>query len=78
METTEERWFRWDTLINEKKYLQVAKEFDLLYAKKVYLTIGDLVRRDEALENMGIFSIVKERVKRQEKVKKYESRRGKS
>jgi hypothetical protein len=77
METTEERWFRWDKLINEGKYIQLIKEFDSLYAKKENLTIGDLVRRDEALEFIGIPSIVKERVKRQE-VKKHGSRRGKS
>jgi hypothetical protein len=77
METTEERWLRWDELINKKKYIQLIKEFDSLYAKKVHLTIGDLVRRDEALEFVGIPSIVKERVKRQE-VRPHGSRRGKS
>ena len=78
METIEERWFRWDKLMNDKKYIQIIKEFDSLYAKKADLKIGDLIRRDEALESIGVASIVKERVKRQEEVKQHGSRRGKS
>jgi hypothetical protein len=55
-ETTEERWLRWDTLIAKKDYCTVVQEFDkLLASKKVVL--GDLVRRDEALELMGVVSL---------------------
>jgi hypothetical protein len=78
METTEERWLRWDGLIIEKKYLQVAKEFDLLFLKKVNLTIGDLVRRDEALELMGVASFSKEKAKKQEVIDRDGFRKGKS
>jgi hypothetical protein len=77
METTESRWFRWDMLINEKKYIQVIKEFDLLIANKNNsLTFGDLVRRDEALDSIGVISFTKERAKKTEVVES-ESRRGK-
>lgn len=77
IETTEDRWFRWDSLINQKKYFEVVKEFDLLFMKNNdLLTIGDLVRRDEALDFMGVISFNKEKAKKTE-VKKYGSRRGK-
>ena len=77
METAESRWFRWDMLINEKKYIQVIKEFDLLITnKKNSLTFGDLVRRDEALEFVGVISFTKERAKKTE-VMESGSRRGK-
>lgn len=77
METAESRWFRWDMLINEKKYIQVIKEFDLLITnKKNSLTFGDLVRRDEALEFIGVISFTKERAKKTE-VMENGSRRGK-
>ena len=64
METVTERWVRWDRLINNKKYVQLIKEFDLLLTKKTKLTIGDLIRREEALENIGIVSFNKEKTKK--------------
>jgi hypothetical protein len=77
METTEERWFRWDILINEKQYIQIVKEFDLLFAKKTAnLTLGDLVRRDQALKALGIISFSEEKAKKREGIKR-EFRRGK-
>lgn len=66
-ETTEERWKRWDILINEKKYIEVIKEFDSMLNKKGLLKIGDLVRRDDALELIGVSSLSKEKVKKHEK-----------
>ena len=75
METAESRWFRWDMLINEKKYIQVIKEFDLLITnKKNSLTFGDLVRRDEALEFIGVISFTKERAKKTEVMENGSSR----
>lgn len=77
METVEERWFRWDGLINEKKHIQVVKEFDLLFSKKTTsLTIGDLVRRDQALKALGVISFSEEKAKKTEGIRR-ESRRGK-
>jgi hypothetical protein len=77
METTEQRWFRWDVLINEKKYIELVKEFDLLFAKKTAnLTFGDLVRRDQALKALGIISFSEEKAKKTEGMRR-ESRRGK-
>lgn len=55
-ETTEERWYRWDMLIQKGDYYSVVKEFDeLLLKKKVVL--GDLIKRDEALDLMGVLSL---------------------
>lgn len=77
METSEERWTRWGDLIKQKKYIKVVKEFDSLIANKGHLlTIGDLVRRDEALEFIGVISFTKERAKKMEEIE-HESRRGK-
>jgi hypothetical protein len=77
METTEERWYRWDVLINEKKYIQVVKEFDSLFAKRLSaLTFGDLIRRDKALKAVGIISFSEEKAKKIEGAN-LESRRGK-
>lgn len=75
METTKERWNRWNVLMNEKKYLQIVKEFDLLLHKQANLTIGDLLIRDEALEFMGVIPFSKEKAKKEEV--KHELRRGK-
>lgn len=51
------RWIRWDNLLKEKKYIQLIKEFDEMVEKREYLTIGDLIKRDEALESIGVLSI---------------------
>jgi hypothetical protein len=77
METNEDRWLRWGELIKQKKYIKVVKEFDSLIASKAcLLTIGDLVRRDEALDFLGVVSFTKERAKKMEEAER-ETRRGK-
>jgi CRISPR/Cas system CMR-associated protein Cmr5 small subunit len=77
METSEDRCLRWDKLISEKKYAKVVKEFDSMIATRGHLlTVGDLVKRDEALEKMGVISFTKERAKKMEEMER-ESRRGK-
>lgn len=65
-ETTEERWKRWDVLIIEQKYTELVKEFDSMLTKKGSLKIGDLVRRDDALELMGVISLSREKAKKHE------------
>ena len=54
---TNERWFKWDTLINEGNYQQVVDEFDEMVKKRENVVLGDLIRRDDALELMGIVSL---------------------
>jgi hypothetical protein len=56
-ESVNERWYRWDKLANDKKYGEIVAEFDDMLKKKKKVTVGDLVRRDEALESMGVTSI---------------------
>jgi hypothetical protein len=56
-ETTEQRWYRWDVMINEHKYQEVVQEFDIMLKNRVNPTLGDLVRRDQALELMGVISL---------------------
>jgi hypothetical protein len=53
----QERWFRWDKLINNKEYKTVVKEFDDMLVKEEEVVVGDLIRRDDALELMGIVSL---------------------
>jgi hypothetical protein len=73
----EEREKKWDGLIAEKKYVEVVKEFDLLWAKNRHdLTFYDLVRRDQALKALGVISFIEESAKKKEGAKR-ESRRGK-
>jgi hypothetical protein len=71
LETTEERWSRWDKLLNENKYTEVISEFDSSFNKKEQLLIGDLVRREQALEALGVISFNKEKVKYESRKRKY-------
>lgn len=41
----------------EEKYIVIVKEFDDMIRKKEMITVGDLVIRDQALEEMGIISL---------------------
>ncbi len=53
----EERWSRWDKMMNEENYEELVLEFDKMIKNKEKLTFGDLMRRDDALESMGIISL---------------------
>lgn len=57
LETLEQRWYRWDKLINEGEALQVVNEFDEMVRTKRKIVIGDMVRKDHALEALGIDSL---------------------
>lgn len=54
---TNERWSRWNNLIVQGRSVDVVKEFDEMIRKKQRLTIGDLIVRDQALEEMGVISL---------------------
>jgi len=56
-ETVEERWFRWDVMMNENKFQDVVEEFDSMLAKKVRVVVGDMIRRDQCLEELGVISL---------------------
>lgn len=56
-ETVSQRWYRWDKLANDGKQSEIIAEFDEMLRKNQKITVGDLVRRDNALEEMGIASI---------------------
>lgn len=71
LETTEERWTRWDKLLNDNKYTEVISEFDSCFNKKEQLLIGDLVRREQALEALGVISFNKEKAKYESRRRKY-------
>lgn len=70
-ETSEERWLRWDKLLNENKYTEVISEFDSCFNKKERLLVGDLVRREQALEALGVISFNKEKAKYESYKRKY-------
>jgi hypothetical protein len=53
----DKRWLRWNNLILEGKSIVVVKEFDKMISNKEFLTVGDLIVRDQALEKMGIISL---------------------
>jgi hypothetical protein len=70
METPEQRWFRWNRMIIDKKYIEVVKEFDYIFNhKKESLTIGDVVVRDQALGFIGVVSLIEEKTKKGMKTK---------
>jgi hypothetical protein len=56
-ETIEQRWYRWDIMLNDQKYEEVIKEFDYMLKNKQEINLGDLARRDQALESIGVLSI---------------------
>lgn len=53
----ENRWNRWNKLMIDKKFIELVKEFDKMVKNKDNVTVGDLVLRDEALEELGIASL---------------------
>lgn len=54
---TDERWSRWNKLIIEGKNIIVVQEFDEMIKKRERVTVGDLIVRDQALEEMGVISL---------------------
>lgn len=56
-ETINERWLRWDKLLNDEKPDEVVKDFDRMLRSNKRIVVGDLVRRDQALEMMGVVSM---------------------
>lgn len=56
-ESIEKRWYRWDKMMNQERYLEVIEEFDSMIAKGHTLTIGDLVRRDQSLQEINVVSL---------------------
>lgn len=77
-ESTEERWFRWDKMLNNGKHAEMIEEFDELFKIKRMVVVGDLVRREQALEELGVISFNKEKAKKEQRGFVYGSRRGKS
>ena len=53
----EERWYKWDILMNKGEFEQVVREFDNMIIKQERLLVGDMIRRDQCLEEMGIISL---------------------
>lgn len=51
------RWYKWDKWYNNGKFDKIVEEFDQLLKNNEIICAGDLVRRDTALEAMGIVSI---------------------
>ena len=41
----------------EEDYIVIVKEFDDMIRKKQNITVGDLIIRDQALEEMGVISL---------------------
>lgn len=56
-ESVNERWVRWDKLASNEKHEEIVLEFDRMLKKKEKITVGDLVRRDNALESIGVISL---------------------
>lgn len=54
---TDDRWARWNRLIIDGKSLEVVQEFDGMLKKKEKITVGDLIVRDQALEEMNVISL---------------------
>jgi hypothetical protein len=54
---TDDRWSRWNNLIIEGKNIIVVQEFDEMLKNKEKITIGDLIIRDQALEEMDVISL---------------------
>ena len=53
----QDKWERWNKLMAEEDYIVIVKEFDDIIRKKQNITVGDLVIRDQALEEMGVISL---------------------
>lgn len=56
-ESINKRWVRWDKLASDQKHEEIVLEFDRMLKKNEKITLGDLVRRDNALESIGVISL---------------------
>lgn len=58
-ERPEDRWFKWDKMINEERYVEVVREFDYRFFKNERIVVGDMIRRDDCLKALGV-ALIKE------------------
>ena len=61
----DKRWLRWDIMINEGNYISVIEEFDEIIKNNGRVVMGDLVRRNHALEFMGVASLSEKQYERE-------------
>ena len=54
---TEDRWLKWDKMMNDKKYVDVVNEFDKRFFNNERIVIGDMIRRDDCLKALGVAPI---------------------
>jgi len=59
MNSIDERWLKWDKMYNDGQYIEIIKEFDQMLKNKEKIVIGDLLRRDHALQEVNITPISK-------------------
>ena len=55
----EDRWLKWDKMINEERYVDVVREFDDRLFRCERVVVGDMIRRDDCLKALGISPIRK-------------------
>jgi len=53
----EGNWYRWDVMFNNKEFHRIIKEIDEMVARGGRMVVGDIVRRDNALKEIGVDSI---------------------
>jgi len=51
---TKDRWLTWDKLYNSGNYAEVVRQFDSRVENNITVTVGDVVRRNHALEALGV------------------------
>jgi len=59
----EDRWFKWDVMINEGKNYEVVGEFDRMVKNGDRVLIGDLIRRNQALDLVGVTPMESTKIK---------------
>lgn len=69
----EMRWYKWDRLMIDQNAHQVVQEFDEMVKKGQQVVVGDIARRDQALEMMGVGSISPLKRKKNDKARKRKS-----
>lgn len=53
----EDNWYRWDVMFNNREYGKIVEEIDEMIATGKKVVIGDIIRRDDALKEMGVESL---------------------
>jgi hypothetical protein len=59
-ERIKDRWYRWDVMMNEGNAVEVIKECDAMIRNKQSIVLGDMVRRSQALEMIGVLIFKKD------------------